>query len=205
MIDGREIDFSHPEPEGRQLLGAAGDHPADDFVLIALDAHGTHSIGLDQRADLRKAGQHDFRSFKSDRIFSFTIDGRGYEWGVAVMSEPELREIGHVPEDDVLVLKRDGKDVVLGPDDKLDLGESGTEHLHIAKRLVKVFFDTEPKEIPAGVYTTEELIKVLEVPAGYLLNVVDEHGQLVTLKPGQHLRVREDMKFFSQVPTGGSS
>ncbi len=205
VINHRPIEFTHPEPDGLQMLGAAGDHPADDFVLIALDAHGTHSIGLDQRVDLRKPGPHDFRSFKSDRIFSFTINGRGYEWGVAVIPEPELREIGHVPEDDVLVLKRDGKDVVLGLEDKLDLGKAGTEHLHTKKRLVKVFYDTEPKEIPAGVYTTEELIKVLEVPAGYLLNVVDEHGQLVTLKPGQRIRVHEDQKFFSQVPSGGSS
>ena len=74
------------------------------------------------------------------------------------------------------------------------------------KRLVKVFYDTEPKEIPAGVYTTEQLIKeIFDVPAGYLLNVVDENGQLVTLKPGQPVRVHEDQKFFSQVPSGSSS
>jgi hypothetical protein len=205
VINHRPIEFTHPVPDGRQMLGVAGDHPADDFVLIALEAHGTRSIGLEERVDLRKPGTHDFRSFKSDRIFRFTIDGRGYEWGTPIISEPELREIGRVPEDEVLVLKRDGKEAVLGTEDKLDLAKPGTEHLVTKKRLVKVFYDTEPKEIPAGVYATEELIKVFEVPAGYLLNVVDEHGQLITLKPGQHLRVHEDQKFFSQVPSGSSS
>lgn len=140
----------------------------------------------------------------SDRVFRLTINGHGYEWGVAVISEPELREIGRVPEDEVLVLKRDGKDEVLGPEDKLDLAKPGIEHFVTKKRLVKVFYDTEPKEIPAGVYTTEQLIKIFDVPAGYLLNVVDENGQLVTLKPGQPVRVHEDQKFFSQVPSGKS-
>jgi hypothetical protein len=204
-VNRRLIDFAHPEPDGRDVLQAAGDHPADDYDLIALEAHGTRSIGLDERVDLRKPGTHAFRTFKSDRIFRFTINEHGYEWGVAVISEPELREIGRVPEDEVLVLKRDGKDEVLRTEDKLDLAKPGTEHLVTKKRLVKVFYDTEPKEIPAGVYTTEQLIKIFDVPAGYLLNVVDEHGQLVTLKPGQPVRVHEDQKFFSQVPSGSSS
>jgi len=205
VINHRPIDFAHPEPDGREVLAAAGDQPAGDFVLIVLEAHGTRSIGLDERVNLRKSGPHDFRSFKSDRIFRFTIAGRGYEWGAAVISEPELREIGRVRDDEVLIVKRDGKDEVLGPEDKLDLAKPGTEHLVTKKRLVKVFYDTEPKEIPAGVYTTEQLITIFGVPAGYLLNVVDEQGQLVTLKPSQHTRVHEDQKFFSQVPSGSSS
>ena len=141
-----------------------------------------------------------------DRVFLFTIDERGYEWGVPVIPEPELREIAHVPEDEVLVLKRpDGKDHVLGPEDSLDLDKPGAQHLHTRKRLVTVFYDKKPKTIPAGVYTTEELIKEFKVPAGYLLNVVNEHGQLELLKPEQRLRVREGMKFFKQAPGGGSS
>ncbi len=204
-IDGRPIAFTNPMPAGQQMLSAAGDHPADDFILIELEAHGTRSIALDEHVDLRRSGPLDFRSFKSDRIFCFTIDGRGYEWGAAIIPEPELREIGHVPEDEVLLLKRDGKDVVLGPEAQLDLATPGTEHLHTKKRLVTVFYDTEPKKIPAGVYTTEELIQVFGVPAGYLLNVVIDHGQLVTMKPGQRIRVHEDQKFFSQVPSGSSS
>jgi len=206
LIDGRKVDFSHPEPEGGQMLAAAGCHPADDFILIWLEQHGTSSIGLDERVDLRARHEKAFRTFRSDRIFRFTIDGGGYDWGVAVIPEPELREIAHLPEDEVFVLKRpDGKEAVLGPGDKLDLAGPDTVHLHTRKRLVTVFYDNKPKTIPAGVYSTEQLIKEFEVPVGYLLNVVNEHGQLVTLKPDQHLRVREGMKFFSQVPGGGSS
>ena len=146
------------------MLAAAGDQPADDFVLIVLEAHGTRLVGLDERVHLRKLGPHDFRSFKSDHVFRFTIDGRGYEWGVAIISEPELREIGRLPEDEVLIVKRDGNDEVLGPENKLDLAKPGTEHLVTKKRLVKVFYDSEPKQIPAAVYTTEQLINIFGVP-----------------------------------------
>jgi hypothetical protein len=207
VIDRRQVDFAQPEPESRQMLSAAGCHPADDFVLIWLEKHGTRSIGLDERVDLRAPHEKAFRTFKSDRIFRFTIDGRGFEWGVAAVPEPELREIAHLSEDEVFVLKRDGKDVVLGPDDTFDLGKPDTEHLLTQKRSVRVFLDDkpEPKIIPVGVYTTEQLIKELGVPAGYLLNVVNEHGELELLKPGRHLRVHDGMKFFSQVPGGGSS
>jgi hypothetical protein len=55
------------------------------------------------------------------------------------------------------------------------------------------------------VYTTEKLIDIFKVPAGYLLNLKERDGDLVTLKPGQELRVKCGMRFFSQVPGGGSS
>lgn len=72
------------------------------------------------------------------------------------------------------------------------------------EKLVKVFLDNAEKEIPRGVYTTEELIAVLKVEPGYLLNLADTDG-LTTLKPHQHIHVKDGMRFFSQVPGGGSS
>jgi hypothetical protein len=72
--------------------------------------------------------------------------------------------------------------------------------------MVTVFLNgpNNPKEIPRGVYTTEQLIDVLGVEPGYLLNLAEKDG-LRTLKPGERIRVKTDMRFFSQVPGGGSS
>ena len=39
----------------------------------------------------------------------------------------------------------------------------------------------------------------------YVLEVINDEGQLTPLKPGSKLRVKEGMKFFEQVPCGGSS
>jgi hypothetical protein len=138
-------------------------------------------------------------------VFQFTIDGRGYEWGAPKITEPELRRIAGVDEEEVLVLERDGEEIHLDADDIVGLGDSGTEHLRTVKRFVTVYLDGVEKKIPRRTYTTEELIRLLGVEAGYLLNVVNAQGQLVTLQPGQTTRVKDGMKFFTQVPCGGSS
>jgi Multiubiquitin len=205
-VNHRVITFADPVPDGRQILSSAGFDPADEHVLIERLRHGTRSIGLDETVDLRQDGREAFAAFRSDRIFRFTLDGRGYEWGAPTITEAELRDIAGLGKDEVLVLElADEKDRELAPRDQITLSAEGTERLHTAKRLVTVYIDGTPKKIARGVYTTEQLIAVLGVQPGYLLNVVNEEGQLVTLQPGQHLRVREGMKFFSQVPCGGSS
>ena len=87
----------------------------------------------------------------------------------------------------------------------LDLGQAGTEHLHTEKRLITVFFENDPREIPRGTYTTEQLKKLFGVQQGYVLEFINEEGQLTPMKPEQKVRVKEGMKFFEQVPCGGSS
>jgi hypothetical protein len=200
-----EVRFPDPIQEGAHILGKAGFVPPGDHVLIQLRLHSTFSIGLDEQVDLREPGTDTFRAFKSDRIFRFTLDEHGYDWGSPHISEPELRQIGDVSDDDVLILGRDGKHIELKPDDIVDLGHAGTEHLRTAKRLVTVFFDDVERKIPRGTYTTEQLKKEFGVEPGYILEFVNEEGHLTPLKPGEALRVKEGMKFFTQVPCGGSS
>ena len=87
----------------------------------------------------------------------------------------------------------------------LDLGQAGTEHLHTEKRLVTVYFENQPREMPRGTYTTEQLKSLFSVQEGYILEVINEEGNLTPLKPGQKTRIKEGMQFFEQVPCGGSS
>jgi hypothetical protein len=204
-VNGATVKFANPDPKGAQILDRAGFKPAEDYALIQAMRHSSRSIGLDDPVDLRTAGSEVFRAFKTDRIFRFTINGHGHEWGADKVTEPELRAIGHLPDGEVLVLERDGSDIDLGPMDVLDLGHGGTEHLHTEKQLITVFFDNEPREIPRGTYTTEELKKLFGVHGGYVLEYINHEGQLTPLKLGEKLRVKEGMKFFEQVPCGASS
>lgn len=205
-INDVDVAFDEPLPVGRQVLSEAGFLPAGDHVLIQLLHRGTRSIGLDEAVDLSQPDVEGFWAFKSDRVFRFTIDDRGYEWGSPKVAIPQLRRIASVADDDILVLKRHNKDIVLTDDDILELGDSGTEHLCTGKSLVTVYLDTDiEKEIPSGTYTTEQLIHVLGVEDGYLLNVLDTEGNLRPLHAEQKTTVKEGMKFFSQVPQGGSS
>ena len=205
-VNAVEAKFADPVPNGGQILGETGFLPAADHVLIQLLRHCTRSVGLDESVDLRQKGSGAFRAFMSDRVFRFTIDGRGYEWGTAKITESDLRIVSGIADDEVFVLRRDHKDVPLATGDVVDLGDSGTEHLCTSKRLVRVCLDGDAeKRIPSGSYTTEQLIGVLGVEAGYLLNVKNAEGELVPLSPGQEISIGDGMMFFSQVPCGGSS
>jgi hypothetical protein len=204
-VNETKVKFSDPTPSGSRILDKAGLRPVSEHVLIQLMHHSSRSIGLDETVDLRVAGTEIFRAFKSDRVFRFTLNEHGFEWGVGKLPEPELREIARVPEDEVLVLEREGNDIGLKPTDVLDLTGTGTEHLRTEKRLVTVYFDNEPREIPWGVYTTEQLKQLLGVQDGYVLEFISHEGQLTPLKPEAKLQVKQGMRFFEQVPCGGSS
>jgi hypothetical protein len=204
-VNGATVQFGDAQPKGSRILDKAGFKPVDDFVLIQLLRHATRSIGLDETVDLTAPGTEAFRAFKSDRIFRFTLNDHGYEWGSRKVAEPELRIMGHVHEDEVLLLDRDGNKIELKPGDELDLGEAGTECLHTEKRLITVFFENNPREIPRGTYTTEQLKELFGVQQGYILEFINEEGNLTGLKSGEKLRVKDGTRFFEQVPCGASS
>ena len=204
-VNSTTLYLTDPIPTGQQILEEAGFLPADEHVLIRLIRHGTRSVGLDEAVTLEGTEVEVFAAFRTDRIFLFTIDGRGYEWGTPSISEPKLREISGIDNEQALALEREGDDLDLNEDSEVVLANAGTEHFRTHKRFVTVSVNGEPKTIPRGTYTTEELICLLEVEPGYLLDLMDQQGQLVLLKPKQKIKVCEGMKFVSQVPCGGSS
>jgi hypothetical protein len=205
-INGQTIHLGDPVPDARQMLNAANFTPADDCILIQVLAHGTRAIGLDETVDLREPGIEVFWAFRADRIYRFTVDERGFDWGDGSIKEPVLRAIAHIKDDEIFILERqDQPDQELGPDDEVRLADAGTEHLRVEKRLVTVFFKTEEFHLQRGIYTTEQLIAIFPIEEGYLLNLKSEDGELVTLQPGEKIRLKDGMHFYSQVPGGGSS
>lgn len=205
-INNQAVHFGDPTPSVRQMLNAANFVPADDCILIQVFPHGTRAIGLEETINLREPGIETFWAFKADRVYRFTVDERGFDWGAGTIKEPMLRAIAHVKDDEVLILKRkEQPDQELRPEDEVHFSDPGTEHLRVEKRLVEVFFKDKPYLIPRGVYTTEELMSKFPIEPGYLLNLKKPDGELVTLKPGEKIHVKCGMHFYSQVPGGGSS
>lgn len=205
-INDEHVTVDDPVKTGRELLSAGGFAPASDHILIRLLKRGSEVIGLDEAVDLRLDGPFVFRAFRSDRSFNFTVDERGYAWGAATITEEELRDVVGLADDKVFVLERKNQpDQELDAGDVLDLDKKGTEHLRTRKGTVKVWIDDVEKQIARGIYTTEQLLDVLGVEDGYVLDVVNEQGQLIALKPGEKIRVKKGMRFVSQAPCGGSS
>lgn len=204
-VNGRSLRLDDREPIGSQVLAEAGFEPVDEHVLIQRAKIGSRLISVDERVDLRGGGLERFYAFRTGEVFTFTVNDHGFQWGRSGITEPELREFVGVPDDDVLLQERgDDEPRILDAADRVDLCISGAEHLRTVKRLVTVFVDNIEKHIPRGVHTTEELLVLLQVQAGYLLNLATDNG-LMPLKPGQRTRVKDGMHFFTQVPGGGSS
>lgn len=160
--------FVDPAPTGRQMLEAAHLRPADEHEIFSLSADGKLAqLGLDETADLRGSGVEKFIAFRSDRAFRFLLDGREYEWGLEVILEPVLREIAHVPDDEVIVLEqRDTPDQVLDDGVEIRLDGRGVEHLRTAPRpKVTVKVNTKPVELPRGLNTGAQ-IKAAAIAAG---------------------------------------
>jgi len=191
-------------PSGLQILAAAGCTPAEDHALIQLLRPGTRLVGLDDQVSLREEEESVFRAFHGGEVFLFTIDGHGYEWGAPEIREAALRCVAAVSEETAFVLKDGGQEREIKSGESVRLSHAGIEHLHTRPKMVTVTLDGEEKTIPAGVYTTEELIQILGVEPGYLLNVMRDE-QLITLRPNERLHAKSGMIFISQVPGGASS
>jgi hypothetical protein len=204
-VNGRSVLLTDIEPIGSQILAEAGFEPVDEHVLIQRVKIGSRLVSLDERVDLKSVDGARFYAFRTGEVFTFTVNEHGFQWGRPSITEPELREFAGVPDEDVLVQEEgDDEPRILNPTDHVELCASGTEHLRTEKRLATVFVDNIEKYIPRGIHTTEELLVLLQVQAGYLLNLATDNG-LIPLKPQQRIRVKDGMRFFTQVPGGGSS
>ncbi|MDE0146286.1 MAG: multiubiquitin domain-containing protein [Nitrospira sp.] len=205
-VNGTVVTFKDPVPTASQILREGGFTPTDEHILIRLQKGSSNALGLNEPIDLRNGESAKFRAFRSDRVFRLTLDGGGFEWGEGTISESELRKLAAVGDDKVLVLeRRDEPDRELNYNDQVALMDAGTEHIRTIKKLIVVVIDGVEKQIDRGTYKTEQLLAILGVETGYLLNVLSDDGQLKTLNSGDHVSVREGMKFFSQVPCGGSA
>jgi hypothetical protein len=90
----REIRVVDPVPTGRQIIEAAGGHPAEDFVLLQwLPDQDIEDIELDETTDLRASGAERFIFAKSDRTYLFEIDGRRHQWPEPTITREVLIEL----------------------------------------------------------------------------------------------------------------
>lgn len=67
---------------------------------------------------------------------------------------------------------------------------------------IKVYLDGDEKTIADGSYTMDQLVDLLEAPAGYVLSVKHGEGRLEPMEAGKPLKIHPNMKFISQPPQG---
>jgi hypothetical protein len=203
----RQLRFDDPVVTAAQIAESFGAHPLDQFKILQQLASGEiETKRPTETTDLREPGRERFFIVRSDRTFGFTVDGLSLEWPLPTIRGDHLRELARAGEDQELVrVTHDGFEPV-EDDETVSFAPAGTEEFRLEQRpdTVTVFYREEPFELERRFWTTEELMQVFGVPAGYKLDLIlpDEFKEL---KPGRKIKLREGMKFTSHVPAGQSS
>lgn len=127
--------ISDPKPIGRQVLETFNRIPADEYVLLNLQRDGNlEEIGLSEVIDLRSKGAERLYAFRSDRTYSFVLNGRRFPWGDRYISAETLRFLGQVPEEHQLLLdQEDQADRIITSSSPVDLGGVKVERIHSRK------------------------------------------------------------------------
>lgn len=127
-VDGASHGTGDKIIDGRQIREIAGKMPASDYVLIQVVEGTCRSVGLEDDVKLVDGETVVFLSFLSDRIYTFTVEERGWEWGAASISAADIYRFAGINEDRELILDSDG-DRAIPADGELGLGEQGVERV----------------------------------------------------------------------------
>lgn len=167
-LDGlnfRNINVPDPVPTGRQILASAGLDRRTDYILYAyLDTGDFEDVRLDETFDLRGKGAERFIAFKSDRDFKFSLNDRQLAWGHANMLGSVLYDLAETSPDDAVFLEvRGGEDLLIEPDDRINLDAPGIERFITAPKPQTgyiILVNSVEETVPDKHVTFEQVVKL---------------------------------------------
>jgi len=202
------IQFRDPIVTAAQIAESVGAHPVIQFkILQQLSSGEIETKRPTETTDLREVTTKRFFVIRSDRTFGFTIDGLAMEWPLGSIVGKHLRELAKASEHQELVRVTAVGFLPIDNDDIVSFEEPENEEFRLVDRplTVTIFYREEPFEVERRQWTTEELLGLFEVPAGYKLDLIEASGEFKEMKPGHKIKVRNGMEFTSHVPVGQSS
>jgi hypothetical protein len=159
-VNGQLFSTSDPQISGRDIRSSAGLRPASNFVLIEVGNGTSRSVGLEEAIKLAPPVAPYFLAFESDRTFSFTVNERGFEWGIGEISAEDLRRYASIPDDQDMFLDSDA-DAPIEDDDVVHLGRKGVERIITKERpKIRIIVNTREKFVDSRVLTFEALVKL---------------------------------------------
>jgi hypothetical protein len=187
--------------DGGQIREAAGKVPASDFVLIQIVEGSGRSISLEDDVKFVDSETAIFLSFPSDRVFTFTVDERGWEWGASTIAAADIYRYAGIDEDRELVLDSNG-DRVIPSDGELELGEKGVERVRSREaKTVTIKVNGRPRTVENRRYNYREIAAIaypnpdfenFNYTTTYLHGVDGAEGDLVE---GESIKVKNGMVF----------
>lgn len=202
-LDGQPFATNDAVLTGRDIRTRAGFNPASDYQLIEIGTATSRSIGLEETVDLARERCPKFKSFRSDRVYSFTINERGFEWGAPKISADDIRLYGEIPEEHELLMDSD-RDRPIEDDGFVRLKPKGVERiLSQPPRKICIVINTREVLVDSGKLTFWEIVKLAFPNAqsgpntAYTVSYRKGHGDNPegTLIEGETVKLRKRMIF----------
>jgi hypothetical protein len=96
-VDEASYSLNDPIVTGQQLLDLAAKRPSDQYLVFQVLSNGQmESLRPDENVDLTKSGVERFLTYLSDRSFSFTLDGRKFDWPGASITGRQLKKLANI-------------------------------------------------------------------------------------------------------------
>ncbi|NTF46171.1 multiubiquitin domain-containing protein [Rhizobium rhizogenes] len=200
-VDGAIYSTDDKVMDGSQIREAAGKVPASEFVLIQIVEKSGRSIGLEDDVKFAQDETAVFRSFESDRVYNFTVDERGWEWGEGAIAAADIYRYADIDEDRELVLDSDG-DTIIPVDGRLDLTGKGVERVRSREpKTVTIKVNGRPRTVEKRRHSYREIAAIaypnpdfenFNYTTTYLHGVGGAEGDLVE---GESIMVKNGMVF----------
>ncbi|UTW59044.1 multiubiquitin domain-containing protein [Kordiimonas sp. SCSIO 12603] len=202
-LNNQLVNCSDPILSGREIRSSAGLNPASDYVLIELLDRHSRSIGLEEKLDLSETDTPELLWFKSDRVYSYTVNERGFEWGASKISVQDIRKYASIPDTEDLIFDSK-KDKVLELDQEINLNRKGVERFSSREpEQICIYINTRPTLIERGKVAFKALVG-LAFPdmqdgpnTSYTVSYRKGHGETPegTIIEGEFVRVKKGMIF----------
>lgn len=187
--------------DGSQIREAAAMAPASSFVLVQVAEGVVSSIGLEEQVRFHDDKIAVFQSFESDRIYSLTVNERGWEWGAPTILAADIYRHGGISEEMELVLDSGG-DAVISMGDLVKLGGKGVERIRSREpKVVIVKVNGRSKSVEKRPHSYREIatlgypdanFETFNYTITYLNGVHGAEGDLVE---GETIAVKNGMVF----------
>lgn len=164
-IDKEAFEIADPVVTGQQFLDLAGKRPADEYLIFQKLKDGQiEEIRLDETVDLTQKGTERFITWRSDRSFRFSIDGRRLEWGAPLITGLKLKHLAKVDAATHVVWLdvRGGEDRLIEDAESVDLQVTGIERFFTEPRPqneFEIIVNARPKTVQGPEVTFEQIVE----------------------------------------------
>ncbi len=187
--------------DGNQIREIAGLLPASSFVLIQIVNATGRSIGLEDEVKFDGKEKAVFLSWLSDRIYTFTVDQRGWEWGSGTISAADVYRYAGIDEDLELILDS-SHDAIIPAEGEITLSGDGVERIRSREaKTVTIKVNGRPRTVPKQKHSYREIALLAYPDANFenfkytITYLKGVHGAEGDLVEGEKIEVKNGMVF----------